>query len=761
MTDPADQTPREDSGPRPGAPVGRLESLLLGEHQPSLSELWHKVADTRPKLASHAQIIRQSFGPHVVYIVEDPAAGQFYRLSESAYFFLGLLDGRCTVDEAWESAGVQLGESSPTQRECVDLLGKLQLYGLLIGDLPLSAEMIAERQLMARKQDLQRRTGRGMAMLIPLVNPERLLEALSPVLRVIFSRWGLAAWSIWMLIGLVAGLSSWRQFGSQFNQILDPGNLFFLALLLTVLRGWHEFGHACACKAMGGRCTEIGLMLVAYVIPFPYCDATSAWRFPEVYRRVVVAAGGVLFEMVLASLAAVIWSVTEPGLIKTLCFNTMVISGITTLVFNLNPLLRYDGYYILSDVLGAPNLSQRSIEFWKFLIEKFAFNIRAPRPPSIRSTGEAWLLLVYGALSWPYRLFVTFSLVAIIGGRYLSVGLVLATVLLFMWFVWPLLKGLNYLVSSPRLLGRRGRAVGVVAGTLGVLVLLLGIIPFPAASFASGTVEPTRREPVRALEVGFVDQVLVKVGDLVKKDQPLVILRSADIDASVLAAEARVEVARAELDAAPSNNPAKRQIARLKLESALRDSEQARLEAGRLVVAAPMDGRVHAQGGQLSLDSLVGRSVKRGELFAQILTDELIVKATLSDREHSYVFRGASDTWNAVRASARIRGRAGSLIPCTVQRVAPAASRILSSPAASSLAGGDVAIDPTDKERTRTLVPQFIVEVRPVEEPGAPAAHRPLRPGQYARVRLAAPSEPLAAQWWRRARQYLAARWQA
>jgi putative peptide zinc metalloprotease protein len=757
MTNVLDQSPREDAQPPGAAHTGRFETLLMGEHEPSLSELWHKVAQTRPRLAPHAQVIRQSFGAQVIYVVEDPAAGHFYRLSESAYHFLGLLDGTCTVDEAWEASGAQLGELAPTQRECVDLLGKLQLFGLLVGDLPLSAEMIAERQLMARRQDLQRRTGRGMAFLIPLVNPERLLDALAPALRAAFSRTGFIIWSAIVLIGVGTVLGNLRQVGSQFNQLLDPSNLFWLALLLMLIRAWHEFGHACACKAMGGRCTEIGMMLVAYVLPFPYCDATSAWRFPEIRRRVIVASGGVIFELLAASLAAVVWAVTEPGLIKTLAFNTVVISGVTTVVFNLNPLLRYDGYYILSDILGAPNLSQRSIELWRFMIEKFAFRVRAPKPPTLNSTSEAVALLIYGALSWPYRLFVTFSLVAFIGGRYLTVGLVLAILLFVLWFLWPLIKGLNYLLTSPRLLGRRGRALGIVAGCIGVLTVVLAIIPMPASGLAVGAVEPSLREPVRSQEAGFLDQVLVTVGDVVEQGQPMFVMRSADLRAELLVARAKLEAAKADLDASLATNPTKKEVSRLKVEAAERDLEQATRAVERLTIRAPIAGKVHASGGQIGIANSIGRYVKRGELFAEVLSDEkLIVRAVLSDREHAYVFRGPPESWTQVRATARLRGSAGESIPARVRRVAPAASSSLQIQAASAAAGGDVQLDPTDKNQSRTLIPQFVVEVEP-QPAGSPPAT--LRPGQFARVRLAAPAEPLVKQWWRRGRQYLAARW--
>ncbi len=727
--------------------------MLREEFTHTFSDIWYRVGPTRPRLSPHAQVTRQSFGDHTVYIVEDPAAGQYYRLTEAAYFFLGLLDGRRDVQSAWDACNEQLGDDAPTQRECVELLSRLQRFGLILGDRPLAPDMVRERLRETARARLRRRTGRLFAITLPLINPEPWLERLAPLLRAVFSWWGAAVWLLVVGSGLIAVFAHAGELSSGFNALLDPANLVWMTLLFVLLRAWHELGHAAACKAMGGRCTQMGLLLILLVLPLPYCDASSAWRFPEIWRRVLVSAAGMIVELFVAGIAALLWAFGEPGLVKSLAFNTMLLCGVTTLVFNANPLLRYDGYYILSDLTGTPNLAQRSTELARYLIERRAFGIRAVRPPPVRGRAEFWLMAVYAALAFPYRIFITVSIILLVSSRYLTLGTVLAVAAAAAWLVWPVLKGLAYLAAEPRLIGRRGRAVGVVAATLAGLGILLGVVPFPAAGYGSGTVEPSVKVPVRAEEDGFVSAIHARIGEHVNRGALIAELTNVEVIAERDSAAARRRQAAAELDEASLRGPAHTEIARRALEKAVADLARAERRVESLAVRAPESGLLMpVEGTAIDLENAVGRFVSRGALVAQVgSADVLEIRSIISDLDHAYVFRegvGAGD----VGASFKLRGLAGEQAEGEVLRVAPAATRTVASEALSTMAGGDIAIDPTDPQRARTLHPQFVVVVRPT------AVLPTMRPGQWARVRLTAPAEPLLVQAWRRALQYFSIR---
>ncbi len=740
--------------------------LLRQNVSGTFSDLWYRVGPTRPRLSAHAQVIRQKFGRHTAYIVEDPAAGQYFRLSESAYFFVGLLDGRRSVDAAWEACNAQLGDGAPTQRECVELLSKLQLFGLLSGDLPLAADMIELRRREAATRKVQQRTGRGVSMTIPLLNPEPWLERWKNVLTPLFSRWGAAVWLGVVVFALYRVFVNRAALSDSLNGVLAPSNLVWIGLVFIVLRAWHELGHAAACKAMGGRCTEVGMMLIALVLPFPYCDTSSAWRMPEVWKRVLVSAGGVIFETFLAALAAIAWSYMgrdDSGLVRTVLFNAMVISGVTTIIFNLNPLLRYDGYYILSDLTGTANLAQRSMELVKYLFTKGLYRTGG-RPPHVRSLGEFWVLLTYGLLSWPYRMLIVVGIVLILWSdpRYLTLGAVIAVVAGVMWFVWPLLKSVGFLLTSPTLIGRRVRAVTVTVCLFGGIGAGLSLVPAPAAGYALGTVEPQLIEPLRPSEDGFVEVVHVRPGERVNKGDPIITIYNGEVMAQLAAARAAVDGAQAELDSAMSGSYTDRVLAESRLrqlELALARAEER--AAGLIIRAAAPGFVVPAAGLGTDMDRLVGGFFTKGSLLGTVAsTDRLLVRCVVADRDRGYVFRErVGEAVEGVRASVRVRGRAGDEIDAVVTRSAPAGSRRIVSESLTSQAGGELITDPTDPQNATSVAPHWLVELEPRLGEGDDISA--WKPGLRARVRFSVEPEPLLTQWWRWFRQYVGDRAEA
>jgi putative peptide zinc metalloprotease protein len=735
--------------------------LLREDVTSSFSDLWYRLGPTRPRLSPHAMVSRQRFGADTAYIVEDPASGNYYRLTESAYFFIGLLDGRRTVDQAWEACNAQLGDDAPTQRECVELLSRLQLYGCLSGDLPLAADMVDLRRREAQSRKVQRRTGRGVSMTIPVVNPEPGLERSKHLLRLVFSKWGAAAWLLVVLFAFYRIIISRAALADGLNGVLDPTNLVWIGVVFIALRAWHELGHAAACKAMGARCTEIGLMLIAVVLPFPYCDTSAAWRLPQVWKRVIVSAGGMFFETFVAALAAVAWSYMgkdDSGLLRTILYNTMLVSGVTTLVFNLNPLLRYDGYYMLSDAAGSANLAMRSQELLRFLAQRYIFRLGMSKAPAVRSIGELWLLIVYGLLSFPYRLLVVATIVTVLWSspKYLTIGAVIAVVAGAAWIVWPILKGIGYLLTSPQLLGRRARALAMTGAAVVIVGLLIGATPMPAGGYAIGTVEPLIAESIRPTEEGFVQTVHVRAGDFVNVGDPIITLYNAEVIGSLAAAEAIVEQARADVDASIGGPGIYRVQAETHLKQVEINLSRARERAESLVLRAKATGRVvGAAGIGTDIDHLIGQFVQKGMLIGTVATtDQLLVRCVVADRDRGYIFRGTmGDEFRGVDASVRVRGRSWEEVGAKVVRASLAGSRRVTGEALTTAAGGDVIVDPNDPKKETTVAPQWVVEVAPQDI--SKESIEAWKPGLRARVRFGIAPEPLAKQWWRRLQQYL------
>ena len=725
----------------------------------TFSDIWYRVAESRPRLTPHANIIRQRYGPTIAYIVEDPASGQYYRLSESAYFFVGLLDGRRTVDDAWNACNAQLGDEAPTQRECVQLLSQLQLFGLLLGDNELAADMVLERKLKARETRVKRRTGMWVFWNIPLYNPEPFLDRHRRVVELIFSRWGALVWLVTMSVAAYLLIRSAGRFGDEFAGLLalDPRGMAAMGAVFLVLRAIHEMGHAAACKAMGGRSTEIGVIMIAGVLPLPYCDATTAWRFARTWPRVLVSAAGVIVESLVAAIAGIYWALADPAVSPTLvgiAYQVMIISGVSTLLFNLNPLLRYDGYYILSDLVGSPNLSQRSRDLLRFLIERYLFGLKSSQPPRVRDRTEATVLTVFGLLSTPYRIFIGLSIVLLIMDRYAAFGLLLGGMMAAMWLVWPVLKVIGYLASSPKLLGRRGRACLVTMTVVGIPLVGLGLVPVSSAEYAPAIGEAKHAAPLRAGESGFVRSIAVRAGRHVAKGDPVVTLQSPGLQAEAARLGAQLDRAQRQVDEAMSG-PA------LDFEVALAARQQLQLQYDRvaqrldaLVLRAPISGVVApSDGTAVDFDNIVGRYLPHGALIGFVSSPELVVRALVPDRSYAHILADAEPSPNV---TVRVRGHAGQSVRGTITSRATMGTRDLQNPAYARLTAGSIAVKPSQSGRLVAMETHWLIEIEADESTDNPVSSA--QPGVRARVRFGLSREPLAAQLFRRGTQYLDAR---
>lgn len=680
------------------------------------------------------------------YVIDDPAGGHFYRLSESARFFLGLLDGRRTVDQAWEACLAQLGDDAPSQKECLELLAQMQLFGLLVGDQPIAPDMVPERLSRFRRQRLKQRTGNWMFYNIPLINPEPMLRALEPYLRVLWGTPGFVLWLVSIVSAIAVLIAHGNKLSSSLNGILDPANLVWLGVLFLVIRAVHEFGHAMACKAMGGRCTEIGVMLIAMMLPLPYCDATSSWKFPETRKRVIVACGGMLIETFMAAIATFVWAFSEAGLPKTLAFNTMVISGISTILFNANPLLRYDGYYILCDVAGSPNLAQRARQLWIYLIQKKLFGVPTLRPPYVRDRSESWLMLVYHLLAMPYRILITLSILMIVSTKYLSLGLVLAVVFGILWLVWPVAKGVWFMLTSPVLMGRRSRSWGVVAGVFIPLLLLFGIVPLPDAEILPAVVESPAMEVARVDSPGYVAKVIAIPGQQVKAGDVLVEMENPSLLAEAEAARARKRYALATLDDAASQGAASMRIAQARLDRTQSDVEDHERQIEALTIRAHIDGTFAPGGGTgLDIENLIGRFLDRGMIVGVVIPDgSMVLRTAITDTKAGSVLPVLKT--GETRASVRIRGQASTVIGGIVDRIWPAGTRELSSIQFSAVTGGELLTDPKNVD---TALETFtLVDILPESNEG-------LFPGRRARVRLVLEPSTLLSRVVRRVNQFI------
>lgn len=706
----------------------------------TFSESWHRVAPVRVALRPTIRAQRQEFRGEPWVVLQDPMNNQYFRVSEDAYAFLSRLSMTRTAGDVWQDMLEADPEWALSQEEVVQLLGQLNMSNLLQFDQPAVADSIFQRYRKRRLRETRAYLMGFVALRIPLYDPDRLLQKAMPLIRAIYTRTGFVLWLLLILAGVKVAMDNSERLINQSQDLLAPGNLLLLYLGFLIAKVAHEFSHAAACRRFGGEVHVIGVLLIVFA-PLPYVDASASWGFRQRWQRLLVGSAGMLAEFALAALAIMVWASTAPGALNAVAYNVMIVASVSTILFNMNPLLRFDGYYMLVDALDIPNLYQRSREQLKYLAERFMFGVRAARTAA-RTRGEAIWLPTYGVLSILYWVVLISTIVFFVADRYLGLGIIMAIAMVSVFVLWPALKFLYYLVFSPRLLQRRARALGVVSGISLVLVTLLGVVSFPDRIRAPGVVEATQFRQLNNDSAGFLEAMLARPGERVEAGEPLLELRNFELELELRrVASQRRQLMAQELRAGSVSvaDLASLQRQREVLESRLRDLH-ARHQA--LVVTAPVSGIWSAP----DLDNRRGSWLARGSDLGRIVADDGYRFVAVLPQVATRLFDGSVEL-----AEVRLRGEEGRNLLASAVRVVPFEHGTLPSPALGWAGGGEIAVDGDDPSGTRAAEPFF--RIHAVFEGDQPAAR--LLHGRSGTMRITLENRPLLVQWERRVRQFL------
>lgn len=706
--------------------------------RPTFSPFWHRVRALKPRLRPHVQINRQHYRGSRWHVVQDPSSNQFYRLTPIAHEFVGLLDGRRTVEDAWTIVLEKHGDHAPTQQEAIQLIAQLYGANLLSVDATPEVEQLLRRGRERRKKKAMTQALGIMSLRIKLFNPDALVAWVEPILRPVLNRYGFIAWVAFLLFVGFRLAPEADRLGGQFEGALSPSNWGWMIVVFVVTKAIHEMGHAVILKRFGGQVPEFGIMLLV-LFPAPYVDATSAWALENKWKRISVGAGGMLFELFTAGVAALVWlSVPEDSLTSQIAYNAMLIASISTVLFNANPLMRFDGYYILSDLLEIPNLMSRSQDLIKHLFKRYPFGLKDSDPPTTNRT-EWWILLVYGIGALAYRVFLFLSITLYVMGKLFAIGLLLAIWTAIMWFVVPIGKLVNWLAGSPQLADKRIRTISATLAMIAGSLLVVGAIPVDDNRRASGVVESVRDTGVFAGTDGFVRTAHVRAGDRVLAGEAIVTLEAPRLDAEIQSARADLARRESVLRQVMQEQPAAEDIHVRRVEVARAQLDRLLERQGRLVVRAPWDGVVVGQ----DPNDLVGMLVREGEGITQVVNaEQLRVVATLGQRENSWAVpltRGAIEG----KVQMRLVSQADRVIDARIDRLIEAGQVQLDHPSLTYAGGGDIQVDASDQSGTRVRTRQFVMFIEPAIAPetwmGAP--------GERVRLRFTLEPKPLLSQW--------------
>lgn len=706
------------------------------------SHSWHNVAELKPRLLPHARIYRHVYRGEPWFVVQDTTAGRYHRISPGAHAMLARMDGARTMQSLWDDALKQGGDQIPTQDEVVELLMQLYTNDLLHCDVTPDAAELFERYRKRRHMKWKQWLLNPLSLRIPLIDPDAFLTRWAEAMAWLFGARGALLWIAVVLPAALLAAQHWVELTDNLSdRVLATHNLVALALLFPIIKALHELGHGFATKVWGGAVHEMGLMFLVFA-PVPYVDASAASAFPDKRRRAVVGAAGILVETFIAALAMYAWLLVEPGMARSLLFNVMLIAGISTVIVNGNPLLRFDGYFILVDLIEMPNLAQRGQRYLRYLSDRYLFRAKSIEPPHETPSEKRWLFF-YTIGSWAYRIVITISITLFIAGEFFIFGVLLALWGAITLAAVPVWKSAKHLLHSPTLQRNRPQAIKVALGLVAGTIIFLTAIPLPLRTQTEGVVWLPDQALVRAGANGFFERWLVPPGTYVKSGTPVAMMREPQLAAELAVADARVAEAQARYRAQEFTDPVQGEILRRQLEHEEQALKRVRERHDRLILRSATDGILTAPRDQ----DLTEQFFKKGELIAYVLDRHQLIARTVVTQDDIDLVRTRLKS-----AEIRFADAISQAHAATVIHEAPGGIDELPTAALSPMGGGKIATDPKDEHGLKTLGRVFLLDLT------LPADTPPSAFGERVYVRFDHRAEPLASQWYRRLRQLFLSR---
>lgn len=679
-----------------------------------------------------------------VYVIEDPARHRFFRVGRREYVFITHLNGKHTLTQALDGSLAVLGEDGLSAQQAERIIHWLTASQLisLSGSAPMEQTLAQERRL-AQRRHLQRLN--LITLRLPLLNPSRLIDRLFPWLRWMTGRPFFLFWSAAMALAAWELGAGWQQFIHQSRGLLAPENLFRLWFCWFVLKVLHELSHALVCRRYGGQVYEAGILFIVF-IPLTYVDATASWKFPSRWQRAHVAVAGMATDLLAAALAVLCWAWFPAGAIGVMARNVIIVAGVGSILFNANPLMRFDGYYLLCDITDIANLYAKGLGV---VYGWLRFLFLGIRPAPLAETGwRRWFIRIYGLAAWFWRILVLVGLSIAASRLFHGMGLLIALVAVVLWIALPVADFVRRLPAVLRINPHAGRhlvfilALVAAAGFFGIFRL-----SWSEGVAAPAVVEYRDQEVVRSATPGFVRRVYVKPGDAVRKGQLLVALRNHELRTAL--ADTRLQIKILETEARlyfNADNISAFQVARERIHVLGQRAAELDRDLSALTLTAPRGGIVVAR----NLENLPGAYVRRGQDILWIVSENHKAIRVSVDQEDVDVFR----RWTGRQVTVDMRLWGLGVFPGRLVRVDPQASRDIPHEVFSAAWGGPLDVRPgktaAGPATYEFFQPRFSAEVQ-----AAGPVLNALRAGQLARVRVRGNPRRIADILWK----YLAAKW--
>ncbi|MCA9092479.1 MAG: HlyD family efflux transporter periplasmic adaptor subunit [Planctomycetaceae bacterium] len=485
-------------------------------------------------------------------VVKDPVALKYFRFQPEQFAILQLLDGVRNLEEIRDEFHLAFPTVRITVPDVQNLVTDFHRSGLVYSNRTGQGSVLVKKNREEKRKKFFKALMNLLYIRLPGWDPERTLRVIYPWFKWMYSRWGVTICMLFVLSSWIVVGVQFQEFQSRlpkFQQFFGWPNLMYLWAVLAVSKVIHEFGHGLTCKHFQGECHEMGVLFLC-LSPCLYCDVSDSWLLENKWQRIWIAAAGMYIEVILSAFAIWGWWYSREGLFHYLCLNLFFVSTFSTVVFNANPLMRYDGYYMLSDWLEIPNLRPKAD---KLLSEKFGWYCLGiePRPdPFMPQTGQGWFV-TFAIAAWLYRWIVMYSILLFFYTflkpyELQSIGIALAFFSLVSMF-GALFYKVYKMVKTPRVDPLSRPKMIISFAIFAAVVVGIMMIPIPWNLEAPLMVEPQAVKHVYAPVGGSIVNVLVKPGQKVVAGDLLVVLRDKELEAQLKSLESQLEVKKAEL----------------------------------------------------------------------------------------------------------------------------------------------------------------------------------------------------------------------
>jgi len=694
---------------------------------------WYRVKDLTPQLQAHVAVQRHDYRGLIWYILDDRLTSRTHRFNAVAYQIIGQFDGGRSLDQIWNQSCDQLGDFALSQDAVIQLLSQLHQADLLQTALTPDLTELFQRGKDRAHSQWRQRLSNPLAIKISLWDPDRFLQRSLPYLRWCFHPVALATVLLTIVLGALLATVHWREIAIYAqHHAQDPFSYIYLILLYPVVKLLHELGHGYSARHYDCEVHEMGVSFLLFM-PVPFVDVSSVARLRSKRQRILVGAAGILTELLVATLGLLLWLAAEQGLLKELGFTLLLIGGVSSLLFNGNPLLKYDGYYILADGLGIPNLFQRSRAYLLHLLQRFPLG-RVDLYSPATGRGERPWLFVYGLASVGYRLWLIWFIALYLLEINYYLGLALASWMLCSQVLLPLLKGALFVLRSPQLAQQRGRGLLVSGVLTAILVATFAWLPLPSYTTSQGVVWIPEESQLRAGSDGFIGELFVAPEQALAAKEKILLIEDRELVARTAILRSKLKELDSEYQSQWGVDKVKAGNIRAQMTVLAKELAQNLEEIKAMQLTSPHPGRLLLPLGA----DLPGRFVKKGDVLGYVLTDTPpLVRVVVSQADAGLLH----EQTRAVQV--RLSSQPAVVYQAALIRTTPEATHKLPSPALARDFGGIVPAAMAADGSLQALEKLFTVDLR------LPEAANQARIGQRVFVRFDHGAEPLLKQWYR------------